>query len=410
MTSPSDYTNSAGTGINFGIPITLPAALGQSVAAIATGISDAGAPDPISVRRRWATVLAINADSTVDINLGGVTVPHVAYDASYHPALNEVVQVNVVDTDITVIGPTANATYVAYIRRTGTIAAVNRSAGAPGNPTTVNVTLTDAQSPQTLLNVPFVSEYFPVVGDNVMLGQGTNTQVYLVLGAVGRPFRRPTGDIEPTILSAAKPDTLLLQGQTVSRTTYAALWAWAQLNVLVGANLPFGVGDGSTTFTLPDFRGRVPVGAGTLGSDAYSIGVAGGAARVTLAANQMPSHTHSINFTSGASSGHQHGGTTATMNQNWVHSHGVPSAYTGETVHSHGGGFPGFASEGPNPGGQPAAYIGVGSTDTNHVHSFYTDGESGHTHAISGTSAATGGATPVDLRSPYIGINWLIYV
>ncbi len=254
MTSP-DYTNNTGTGISFDIPVTLPSALGEISAAIATGVAVAGEPDPISVRRRWAVITAINTDSTVDIDLGGVIIPHVSYDASYHPALDEVVQVNVVDTDITVIGPTANSTYVSYVRRTGTVVKVNTSGTAPGAPTSVSVTLSDAQVPQTILNVPFVSPYVPSVGDDVMLGQGTNTNVYLVLGAVNRMPRRPTGDIEPSLMPVAKPNTLLCQGQSISRTTYAALWAWAQINGLTGAatTLTTDFEDGGTLSVGPNW-------------------------------------------------------------------------------------------------------------------------------------------------------------
>jgi microcystin-dependent protein len=255
VTSP-DYTNNTGTGISFDLPITLPSALGEVSAAIATGVAVAGEPDPISVRRRWAVITAIHPeDSTVSIDLGGVIIPHVSYDATYHPALDEVVQVNVVDTDITVIGPTANSLYVSYVRRTGTIVKVNTSGSAPGAPTSVNVTLSDAQVPQTILNVPFVSPYVPSVGDDVMLGQGTNTNVYLVLGAVNRMPRRPTGDIEPSLSPVAKPNTLLCQGQTLSRTTYAPLWAWAQINGLVGAatTVTTDFEDGGTLFVGPNW-------------------------------------------------------------------------------------------------------------------------------------------------------------
>ena len=48
---------------------------------------------------------------------------------------------------------------------------------------------------------------------------------------------------------------LLCNGAAVSRTTYAALFA------ILGT--AFGAGDGSTTFNLPDMRGRVLVGKGT---------------------------------------------------------------------------------------------------------------------------------------------------
>ena len=52
---------------------------------------------------------------------------------------------------------------------------------------------------------------------------------------------------------ANKPaGTLYCSGATVSRTTYAALWS------AIGTN--WGYGDGSTTFHLPDFRGRFPRG------------------------------------------------------------------------------------------------------------------------------------------------------
>ena len=458
MTTP-DYTG--GNGIP--IPL-LPSALGSTSAAIATGISDAGEPDPISVRRRWGVILAINADSTVDIDLGGVTVPHVSYDASYHPAVSEVVQVNVVDTDITVIGPTANSTYVSYVRRTGTIVKVNTAADAPGAPTSVNVTLSDAQDPVSILNVPYVSPYFPTVGDEVMLGQGTNTNVYLVLGAVNRTFRRPTGDVEPTILATAKPNTLICNGQAVSRTTYAALWAWVQLNGLVTGGL-FGNGNGTSTFTVPDFRGRVPVGVGTLGSDTYALGATGGNARTTLATDQMPVHDHNVSVAVAAHGTHDHGVTTTVgsggghfHNSNFNtgnagghfhnvninsagesgHSHGLPVAHSTAAAHNHSG-SPGWVAEQATPFTGPAGATSSGgstghfhtvagptSTDATHAHTVSgpTDTTGAHTHtattdvtAVSaGTHAPTvtestvGGTTAVDLRSPYIAINWLVWV
>jgi microcystin-dependent protein len=48
-------------------------------------------------------------------------------------------------------------------------------------------------------------------------------------------------------------------------------------------------GNGSTTFQLPDLRGRVPIGAGKT----YAAGAAGGEEMHQLTANEVPSHTHS---------------------------------------------------------------------------------------------------------------------
>lgn len=78
---------------------------------------------------------------------------------------------------------------------------------------------------------------------------------------------------------------LACDGSAVSRTTYAALYA------LLGTT--WGVGDGSTTFNLPDARGRVPMGAGTgSGLTARTVGQSGGEETHLLTTAEMPAHTH----------------------------------------------------------------------------------------------------------------------
>jgi microcystin-dependent protein len=58
-------------------------------------------------------------------------------------------------------------------------------------------------------------------------------------------------------------------------------------------------GDGVTTFALPDLRSRVPISQGQGdGLSSYAEGQAGGTETVTLAAAQMPAHTHSVNASS----------------------------------------------------------------------------------------------------------------
>lgn len=114
---------------------------------------------------------------------------------------------------------------------------------------------------------------------------------------IGGTFLWPT-DTAPT-------DFLLCYGQAISRTTYAALFALI--------STVFGVGDGSTTFNLPDMRGRVPVGQDDMGgvaanriTAANAIGVVGGASTHTLSTAEMPSHSHS----------HNHGSHSHTLNLN----------------------------------------------------------------------------------------------
>lgn len=86
---------------------------------------------------------------------------------------------------------------------------------------------------------------------------------------------------------------LLCYGQDVSRSTYATLFS------AIGTT--FGVGNGSTTFTLPDLRGRVIAGKDDMGgasanvitdSNADSLGGEYGSETHTLTASEIPAHTH----------------------------------------------------------------------------------------------------------------------
>lgn len=73
---------------------------------------------------------------------------------------------------------------------------------------------------------------------------------------------------------------LLEDGSAVSRTDYAALFA------VIGTT--FGSGDGSTTFNLPDSRGRVTVNLNNSDSEFNSIGETSGAKTQTLTSAQVP--------------------------------------------------------------------------------------------------------------------------
>jgi microcystin-dependent protein len=96
---------------------------------------------------------------------------------------------------------------------------------------------------------------------------------------------------------ASAPDGYLLcDGAAISRTTYNILFA--------AISTTYGVGNGTTTFNLPDFRGRGALGVGTgAGLTPRTIGDAGGAETVTLTTDEMPSHSHTHNANGGAGSG-----------------------------------------------------------------------------------------------------------
>lgn len=113
----------------------------------------------------------------------------------------------------------------------------------------------------------------------------------VVLALFGRVDTNPVGTILEYAGASAPTGYLLCDGSAVSRTAYAALYT------LIGTT--YGAGDGSTTFNLPDRRGRVGVGVGTAtgaaGATNHTLAQAAGEETHVLTQAEMPSHTHTQN-------------------------------------------------------------------------------------------------------------------
>lgn len=219
-----------------------------------------------------------------------------------------------------------------------------------------------------------------------------------------RQARSPTGDVELAFRGTPKDGTLFLQGQMVSRTTYAALWAWAQASGSVVAG-GYTVGDGSTTFGLPDMRDRVIVGAG----GAYVLGATGGAATRAITVANMPGHDHDV--TVGNHAQHDHN-VTPTLTHSG-HSHAV----TGNG--SHGGHNSGTASYWiPLNDGQGQFSVAAnGNTSVGHNHGTSIEAPGNHsisesqagptTHSV--TQSQAGSGTAFDVRQPYLAANLAVW-
>lgn len=99
---------------------------------------------------------------------------------------------------------------------------------------------------------------------------------------------QPLGAIQPWAAPAGAPlpdGWMLCDGNDISRTVFLDLFN------LIGTT--YGVGDGSTTFNLPDLRRRVPVGEEPLSGD-RDAGDFGGEEEHTLLSTEIPPHTHTF--------------------------------------------------------------------------------------------------------------------
>ncbi len=94
----------------------------------------------------------------------------------------------------------------------------------------------------------------------------------------------PSGAITMYGAATAPTGYLLCDGTAVSRTTYAALFT--------AISTTYGAGNGSTTFNLPNLKGRVPVGLDSSQTEFDVRGETGGAKTHTLTTSEMPVHTH----------------------------------------------------------------------------------------------------------------------
>lgn len=118
----------------------------------------------------------------------------------------------------------------------------------------------------------------------------------------------PTGSVFPYAGTSAPTGYLLCFGQAVSRTTYSALFAVISTT--------YGAGDGSTTFNLPDLRGRTVAGKDDMGGssanrltglsggvDGDILGAAGGSQSHVLTTGELATHSHTASLSGGSGSG-----------------------------------------------------------------------------------------------------------
>lgn len=190
----------------------------------------------------------------------------------------------------------------------------------------------------------------------------------------------------------------LCSGAAVSRTEYAELFA------AIGAT--YGMGDGSTTFNLPDLRGRTIFGKDNMGGTAANVltttisgttlGATGGSEKVTLTTSNLPNHNHTFTGTSV--------NTSSTS-----HSHYYNDAYYAENFSGGVGGNSRFGSAVGTDNDNNFYWRTSSNGHSTSPQSISTSTEShSHTATANGTIGNTGSGTAFSVVNPAMILNYII--
>lgn len=171
------------------------------------------------------------------------------------------------------------------------------TAGSPN--VTLNVDGLGAKSIQVNPGVELPAGFLVAGSPYVVLYNATNGLFYLQ-NSFGNPYLIPIGGmIDFTGTTAPNSSFVFPYGQAISRTTYSTYFAMVSTT--------YGSGDGSSTFNVPDLRGRVAAGKDDMGGSAAArlsgttitsggattLGGTGGAEIKTLATANLPPYTPS---------------------------------------------------------------------------------------------------------------------
>lgn len=169
---------------------------------------------------------------------------------------------------------------------------------------------------------PIVDGNFIVTGEgNVFIDYGKERIEIISSSGSITGDTLPIGSITAYGNETAPANWLICDGSAVSRTTYADLFA------VIGTK--YGAGDGSTTFNLPNLKGRVPVGLDGSDTDFNAIGKTDGEKNHTLTVYELPTKIP-VNY------GNISGGTDVVISSSVVGTGGVRGGQTNMNISATG--------------------------------------------------------------------------
>lgn len=167
-------------------------------------------------------------------------------------------------------------------------------------------TVTGASFNKTAITAPATGSTLAIADGKTLTVNNTMTLISTDGSSINFSTYLPPGVWLPYGGTAAPSGWLLCDGSAVNRTTYSALFT--------AIGIAYGAGNGTTTFNVPDMRGRVVAGRDDMGGSAASrltsttmtpngttLAAVGGSQTHTLITAELAAHSHSV-----TDSGHTH--------------------------------------------------------------------------------------------------------
>lgn len=187
------------------------------------------------------------------------------------------------------------------------------------------------------------------------------------------------GDIKQSATTGDQVGWLECDGRELIRTDYVVLFN------AIGTT--YGPGDGTSTFNIPDYRGRFLIGT----NPTYPIGTSGGTSDATISTANLPSHTHAV--------------TDPTHTHTFT---GTPHTHTiNDPGHIHTAGYPGST----NTTGSDSGSSGLSGTSSSTTGITINNTTAGGTNSASATGITiqhTGSGDAFSIVPPYAPVTVLI--
>ena len=145
----------------------------------------------------------------------------------------------------------------------------------------------DTNVTDILTNAENIAENREDIDENrTNIGTNANNIQTLDANKADKTMAHQIGEVTMFAGNTAPTGFLLCQGQTISRSTYADLF-----NVI---GTIYGAGNGSTTFNIPNWCGKTPVGLDTTQTEFNTLGKIGGEKTHTLTVAELAKHSHMV--------------------------------------------------------------------------------------------------------------------